>query len=313
MGTAITIGNFDGVHRGHAALIARARDLVGPAGRVLALAFDPHPVSTLAPGCEPGRLTTFSRRADLLREAGADEVIRLEPTPEFLSHSPEQFVETLAAQHAPSVIVEGPDFHFGAERGGSIDTLRALGASRGFDVDVVTPVEVDLDDQTIVTASSTITRWLIGRGRVGDASRVLGRPYELEGTVVQGDRRGRTIGFPTANLQTPCLHPAEGIYAGRAVLPSGRRLPAAIHVGARPTFDAMAPTVEAYILDWVDPRKDDVRDEYGWPLRLEVESWLRDQARFESVESLIEQIERDVERTRELTGATSPSQELATS
>lgn len=305
---AITIGNFDGVHRGHAALLRRARELVGPSmsgGRVVAIALDPHPNSLLRPEETPGRLTSFERRATLLGELGADEVVRLEPTPELLGLSPREFLAQIVHRHRPSLIVEGPDFHFGKGRAGDTDALSALGHELGFDVEIVESVKVDLDDQTLVTVSSTMTRWLIERGRIADAKRLLGRPYDLEGVVIQGDQRGREIGFPTANLDTSCLLPADGIYAGWAHLPSGRALAAAIHVGARPTFDEPVRTVEAFILDWSVPANDGVLQEYGWRLRLSFGAWLRDQVRFESIDQLVAQIGRDVERTRQFTSAAS--------
>lgn len=297
----ITIGNFDGVHRGHAALLREARRLAGN-GRVVALTFHPHPIAVLRPALAPAALTTFEYRCELLRAAGADEVVRLDPTPELLNLSPEEFVERLIAEHHPAAVVEGTDFRFGRARAGDTDALRRLGRERGLEVSVINPVEIDLSDQTIVTASSTIVRWLVARGRVTDAARVLGREYVLTGNVVRGDRRGREIGFPTANLSTECLLPGDGVYAGRALLPDGRELSAAIHVGPRATFASAARTVEAFVMDWRGPLDDGWAgaEEYGWPLRLAFTAFLRDQAKFESIAALVEQIERDVARARGL-------------
>ncbi len=293
-GPAITIGNFDGAHLGHAALIRRAREL---APRVIALAFDPHPMTRLRPESAPPRLSSFERRAELLREFGADEVVRLEPTDAFLAQEPEAFISTLIEDRHPSVLVEGTDFHFGRARAGNVHVLADLGRKLGFDVEVVEPVEADLSDQSLVTCSSTIVRWLVERGRIGDAARVLGRPYELTGIVVRGDQRGRQIGFPTANLETQCLLPGDGVYAGSAHLPTGQAIPAAIHVGPRATFDDAARVVEAHIIDWAGPG--DGAPEYGWPCRLSISHFLRDQARFEGIGPLVAQIERDVQRSRE--------------
>lgn len=246
--TAVTIGNFDGVHAGHAALVARARSLVGPGGRVVVLAFDPHPSSVLRPGTEPARLTTFARRAELLRGQGADEVRRLEPDGGLLSLSPEAFMRHVVDSFGPAVLVEGADFHFGKGRAGHVAELREIGRAMGFGVEIVEPVEVELCDQSLVTASSSLARWLLAGGRVADAGRVLGRAYELSGDVVSGDRRGRGIGFPTANVEPAETPPAPGVYACTAELPDGRELPAAVHVGERPTIGDGKPRVEAHVL-----------------------------------------------------------------
>lgn len=310
--SVITIGNFDGVHAGHAALIARARQVAaaGPAPRrVLALTFDPHPLSTLRPEDTPPRLTTFSRRADLLRALGADRVVRLRPDHRTLHLTPEAFVRRLVERYRPVSFVEGSDFRFGRDRAGDVLRLAELGATMGFGVEVVPPVEVALTDQSIVAASSTLVRWLVAHSRVRDAAILLGRPYTLEGRVVRGDRRGRTIGFPTANLQAICLAPGDGVYAGRARLPSGENLPAAISVGTKPTFGHTERAVEAYLLTepaagTASKRRRSVTlpglPEYGWDLTLEFIGWVRDQVRFESVESLVDQMRRDCERVAEI-------------
>lgn len=301
-GAVLTIGNFDGVHLGHAALLqcacAHAARL-GPAGRVAALVFDPSPMTVLRPGQAPAMLTTFDRRAALLRQAGADEVVRITPTPELLGLAPEAFIEQLVGERHPAAIVEGPDFRFGRSRSGDVNTLRKFGERLGFIADIVPPVEVALTDQTIVTASSTVVRWLVAHGRVRDAALVLGRPYALSGVVGQGDRRGREIGCPTANLVSGELTPMDGVYAARAHLADGRCFGAAVHIGPRATFDSAQRTIEAHILDWSGPVAEG-QGEYGWPLQLEFVSWLRDQAKFDSVHELMEQIERDIVRTRQL-------------
>jgi len=296
--TVLTIGNFDGVHTGHAALVRKARELAAARpghARVVALAFHPHPLTLLRPEQAPATLTTFDRRAELLIQLGCDAVERLDPTPELLALTPQQFVERIVQRLNPVAIVEGPDFRFGHARAGDNATLAHLGRSRGFFVHTVEPVMVELSDQTLATASSTLVRWLLGAGRVEDAARVLSRPYELAGVVVRGDQRGRAIGFPTANLSTPTMLPADAVYAGRALLPDGRTRPAAIHVGTRSTFNDTTRTVEAYIMDWPGPVAEGT-PEYGWPLRLTFDHWLRDQVKFESVPALVEQIHRDVAR-----------------
>ncbi|MGP1310742.1 MAG: riboflavin kinase, partial [Phycisphaerales bacterium] len=206
------------------------------------------------------------------------------------------FVDSLVADFAPVAIVEGPDFHFGKARRGTIDTLRTLGAARGFGVETVHPEKIRLADSREVPASSTLARWLVAHGRTADAAAVLTRPYEITGEVVRGARRGRELGVPTANIATPCLPPGEGVYAGRAALPGGETYPAAISVGTNPTFGEHALSVEAHILDWTGFA--DESREYGWPIRLAFDAWLRDQLRFESVEALKDQMWRDIDRAR---------------
>lgn len=305
--TIITIGNFDGVHVGHAALLRRAHVCAGTqSAAITALAFEPHPFALLRPDSVPPRLTTWPRREQLLREAGADRVVRLQPTRELLGQSPEAFIAWLVREFAPIAIVEGPDFHFGHKRSGNIETLKALSAQHGFTVSVVPPVEVQLSDGTTVTASSSLARWLIQHGRMNDAAAVLGRPYEVEGHVERGDRRGRTIGFPTANVRTECLLPADGVYAGIGHLPESRQLTAAISVGTKPTFGEHRRIIEAYLMDRDAPLPSTAWQplpglpEYDWPIRLEIRHWLRDQARYGSLEALLEQMTRDCRRAQEL-------------
>lgn len=295
----VTIGNFDGVHVGHGRLLSVARDVAGDSGRVTAVVFDAHPRTVLRPDePAPAVLTTFEQRRELILANGADEVVRLSPTNELLSMAPEAFVARMAAQHAPTWLVEGHDFRFGKGRKGDEHVLRRLGEAHGFGVTVVDEQMVSLSDQHEVRASSTLTRWLIERGRVADAARVLGRPYRMSGVVERGDRRGRTIGFPTANLRTPNALPADGVYAARATLGDGRTFDVALHVGERPVFDDTRRTVEAYVLDWEGPLAEG-GEEYGWGLHLDVIAYLRDQMRFSGVDGLVEQIHRDVARSRE--------------
>lgn len=295
--TVVTIGTFDGVHRGHAALVEAARAHAGPRGTVIALVFEPHPMTRVAPDRVPPRLTTFDQRVGLLESLGVDRVERLTPTPERMAQSPEAFARWLVGSISPDVIVEGRDFRFGKGRAGDLGVLGVLGEALGFEVVGIDPLEATLGDQSIVAASSTMVRWLLNHGRVADAARVLGRPYELIGTVVRGDRRGRTIGFPTANLACASHAPADGVYAGRASLPDGRSFVAAISIGTKPQFDGSERTIEAHLLDV--PRDGvviDGLDEYGWQLGLEVHAWVRDQARFDGLEALVGQIDRDCAR-----------------
>lgn len=274
-------------------------------GCVVALSFDPHPRSILTPGKGPERLTTFDRRIALLRSCGADVVERLDAASGLLEMSAEDFVASLVERWHPSAIVEGSDFRFGKGRAGDVAVLRGLGARHGFRAEIVDPVPATLTDLTTVEASSTMARWLLRHRRVTDAGRVLGRAYEVEGVVARGDRRGREIGFPTANIETSCMIPGDGVYAGRAMLPDGRWLPAAVHVGPRSTFDNEVRTVEAAIIGWSGPFEDGWpgSTEYGWSVRVAFDAFLRDQARFEGVEPLVGQIRRDVARTMRLVGS----------
>jgi riboflavin kinase/FMN adenylyltransferase len=301
---AIVIGNFDGVHRGHQALIATARRLADSSGgEVVALTFDPHPARVLAPALAPPLITTLERRAELLGEAGADVVV-LEPfTREFAAIAAEDFAaEILHRGFRPSSVVVGYDFSFGRGRRGDTAMLESLGSQLGFGVSVVRRVAIHG-----LTCSSTKVREFVLEGRVEGAEVLLGRPFEITGEVVRGAGRGRGLGFPTANVRPEAeLLPKPGIYACRAVILEGpdgaaggpsagapKKL-AALSIGTNPTFVSTGKlSVEAYLLDHQG-------DLYGRRLRLEVVARLRDELRFESVDALVAQIHADVARTREL-------------
>jgi riboflavin kinase/FMN adenylyltransferase len=257
-------------------------------------------MTRLRPESAPARLSTFEQREAWLRAAGADEVIRLTPDDDLLGKSAREFVDWLLATFKPGFVVEGDDFHFGKGRSGNNAVLRELGQSLGFKLDVVPPVEVALGDDLIVRASSSILRWLISHGRVDDATRILGRPYELAGTVTKGDQRGRTIGYPTANLATDCLLPADGVYAGYATLPDNRTLPAAINVGARPTFNGVTRRLEAYLLDATPTDHTLAVDHYNWSLKVQLIAWVRTDLKFDDIPTLVKQIDRDCGRVRDL-------------
>jgi len=302
-----TIGVLDGVHIGHAALVRGAREMADRLSikRVLAFSFDPHPLAALRAGSAPARLTTWAQRERFLREAGADEVVRLSPTPDLLALEPAEFLAGIVREHGVRGVVEGPDFRFGHRRAGDVELLRWLGPRLGVEVRVVEPVEAVLNDHSAVRVSSSLTRWLIEQGRVADAAVLLGRAYEVDAVVERGDRRGRTIGFPTANLKTEQLLPADAVYGAEAMLPSGRVVRAAVNVGQRPTFAGAPPTLEAHLL--LDSGSIEHRvsrawspveglPEYGWPLRLRFTRWLRDQTRFSSLEALTAQLEIDCRR-----------------
>lgn len=296
---AITIGNFDGVHLGHVQLVRASRAAVaqnGRRGRVVVLSFDPHPMTILRPQAVPPRLSSFEQRSRWLRDAGADEIVALRPTVEFLNQTPQEFLAAVVKNHAPSFIIEGPDFRFGHRRAGSIETLKEMESDYGYRTIVIDPVQSALTDQSIVAVSSSMVRWLLTHGRAADAKVLLTRPYEICGQVVPGDRRGRTIGVPTINIDhQDFLLPADGIYAGVAVLPDQQRFAAAISVGTKPTFGEHARICEAHLIGYQGGL-----DEYGWTARIEFHHWLRDQLKFVDVDLLTQQIQRDIHKTAEL-------------
>jgi riboflavin kinase/FMN adenylyltransferase len=302
--SVVTIGNFDGVHRGHRALLgtvaaaARARGLPS-----VAVTFEPHPVAVLFPERAPAVLTDPEHRLELLAGAGLDAVLVLEFTREFAQWSPERFVREVFADalHARLVVV-GADTRFGARNSGDVTTLRELGAALGFEVETVGEFRPETGPPR--RWSSTWVRELLAEGDVAGAAQVLGRPHRVTGVVVHGDHRGRELGYPTANLAQDAVGqvPADGVYAGRLVrpsLPSGHPdavLPAAVSVGTNPTFDGAERRVEAYVLDRTD------LDLYGERLAVEFVERLRPTLRFDGVDALVTQMSLDVARCREVLG-----------
>jgi riboflavin kinase / FMN adenylyltransferase len=267
---AVAIGTFDGVHRGHQAVLEAAR---ASGLRSTVLTFEPHPRLVL--GYDVQLLSTLERRLQLLEAAGVDEALVVAFTPELSRLEPGEFVGQVLEPIGTRAIFVGEDFRFGAGRRGDVDLLRRL----GFDV---RPVPL------VARASSSRIRALLGEGDVIGAAHLLGRPFELEGTVVAGDQRGGTLGFPTANL-APDLHlviPAYGIYAGSAL---GHR--AAASIGVNPHYGGSERRIEAFILDFEG-------DLYGRRLRLEIWARLRDERSFASEAELVAQIAEDVEATR---------------
>ena len=267
---AVALGTFDGVHRGHRGVI----DAVKATGlRSTVLTFDPHPRLVL--GYDVQLLTTFQRRLELLEEAGPDEVLIVEFTPELSRWEPEAFAGEYLAGIGAEVVVAGEDFRFGAGRRGDIALLRSLGLE-------VRPVPL------LEGVSSSRIRELVQEGDLPGAAALLGRPFELEGDVVYGDRRGGTLGFPTANLAPPAhaLVPAYGIYAGEAL---GHRVAASI--GVNPHYGGSERRIEAFLLDFEG-------DLYGSHLRLELWQLLREERAFASEADLVAQITADVESAR---------------
>ena len=293
-----TIGNFDGVHLGHRALVESARRAAGPGGRTVAVTFEPLPASVLRPADAPPRLTDAATRERLLLEAGCDEVRTIDPREGVLGEGPEAFIASLRRALPFDAVVEGTDFRFGRGRSGDIGTLRALGAVGGFRAIAIDDVDVDLPDGGRVAARSSLVRWMLAVGRVADAARLLGRAHAVRGTVERGDRRGRTLGFPTANLGAPsAMLPRDGVYAGRALV-DGRTWPAAISIGTKPTFGRSARTCEAHVIGMSRGA-----DDYGWALELRFDAWIRGQWRFPGPEALAARLREDVAEAESRTRA----------
>jgi riboflavin kinase/FMN adenylyltransferase len=290
----VAVGNFDGVHRGHRALVlatvAAAREERGTAA---VLTFDPHPARVVAPAQAPAALMTLAQKARALEALGVDRLAVLPFTAETAAWPADRFAETvLAGTLGASAVVVGENFRFGRGRSGDPARLAEIGRARGFRVRVVPPV---MDGGEPV--SSSRIRAAVTDGRVEDAARLIGRPFELEGLVVRGDGRGRTIGFPTANLDVRNeVRPAVGVYACRASVDGAPPLPAVVNVGRRPTFGGGAVTVEAHLLDA------DI-DLYGRELRLAFAGRLRDERRFDGPSALALQLRADVLAARARLGA----------
>ena len=295
--TVVVIGNFDGVHRGHRAVIGLARAIADRDGhRVVAVTFDPHPMAVLRPEHAPSALTTLDVRAGLLAGAGVDHVFALPFSREIAGWSPEQFVDRVLVEglHA-AVVVVGANFRFGNRAAGDVSTLHELGESRGF---VAQGVELDGGPQVW---SSTYVRTCLAAGDVAGAAEALARPFAVRGTVVVGDRRGRELGYPTANVPIGAgmAAPADGVYAGWLTrTDTGERFPAAISVGTNPTFAGdRARRVEAYALGRTD------LELYGVEVEVAFVERIRGMVRFDGVEPLLETMADDVRRTREVLGA----------
>ncbi len=296
--SVVTIGVFDGVHRGHQRIVARAVQVAADrALPVVVVTFDPHPDEVIRPGSHPPFLSTAGRRAQLLAGLGADAVLVLPFTREFSQLGPDEFVRAVLAErlHAAAVVV-GENFRFGYRARGDVALLAELGEKYDFTAEGV-PL---LRDSADVTVSSSEIRELLAAADVAAAARLLGRPHRVEGVVVRGQQRGRALGFPTANLETPphTAIPADGVYAGWLALLDADggdqdRWPAAISVGSNPTFGGQDRTVEAYALD-----RDDL-DLYGAHMAVDFVAWLRGMTRFGSVADLIEQMHRDAGAARE--------------
>ena len=311
----LTIGVFDGVHRGHAELIARAvksaraRDVP-----TVLMTFDPHPMEVVFPGSHPAQLTTLTRRAELAEELGIDVFLVIPFTADFMKLTPDRYIHELLVErlHVLDVVV-GENFTFGKKAAGNVGTLRKAGERFGFAVESVSLVAEQHQSET-VTFSSTYIRACVDAGDVVAAAEALGRPHRVEGVVVRGDGRGRGLGYPTANIAPP-MHsaiPADGVYAawftvlGRQSEPAmgtgsvvpGERYSAAVSVGTNPTFSGRTRTVEAFVLDTT-------ADLYGQHVVVDFVARIRGQKKFNAVDDLIAAMGRDTEKARSILAAQS--------
>jgi len=287
--SVVTIGVFDGLHRGHARLVShavcRAREMGLPS---VLMTFDPHPSEVLRPGSHPAQLTSLRRRAELVEQLGVEVFFVLPFTVELSRMPADEFVHTVLIEHLHVAdVVVGDNFTFGHKAAGNIGLLRELGRRFGFSAE-----GVGLLSEGELTFSSTYIRSCVAAGDVAAAATALGRPHRLEGIVVRGDQRGRSLGYPTANLSTPrhAAIPADGVYACR-FLHRGRDLAAAVSIGTNPTFSGQERRVEAFVLDLNE-------DFYGERVALDFIARLRGMFRFDTPEQLVAQIGDDVARTR---------------
>ena len=298
--TVVTVGNFDGMHLGHQHVVQRTREVAQEVGvdTVVAVTFDPHPIAVLRPEHAPPTLTTIDERLRLLGEAGVDSVLVIPFSREIAAWSPHEFIDRVlvGALHAKAVVV-GANFRFGNRAAGDRQTLREAGAERDF---VLEAVELDGGPQVW---SSTYIRTCLAAGDVAGAAEALGRPFVTRGAVVEGDKRGRDLGFPTANVPVVpgAAAPADGVYAGWLRRLDGAdadtKHPAAISVGTNPTFDGERDRrVEAYVLDRTD------LELYGVEVEVKFVERIRGMVRFDGIDALLVAMADDVERTREILG-----------
>jgi riboflavin kinase/FMN adenylyltransferase len=298
--SVITIGAFDGVHLGHTAVVAQVRRLAAALdARSVVVTFDRHPASVVRPESAPRLLTDLATRLELLAETGLDATVVLAFDQARADESAHNFVEEVLVNGlATKAVVVGDDFHFGRHREGNVALLRELGREMDFEVEPVSLVE--RPDGVDEPVSSTAIRRALAGGEVDVAARLLGHFYEARGLVVMGDKRGRLLGFPTANVEVPnaMCHPADGVYAGWYLRPDGSIHACAINLGRRPTFYEHADhsLLEAHLLDFND-------DLYGEPARVRFQAFLRSERKFEGIDALVAQLKHDVESTRRVLGA----------
>lgn len=300
----LSVGNFDGIHRGHAQLLRVARAIADAANVPLAVAtFEPHPLTVLNPAAAPPRLTPPSIKSDLLAQRGVDELIVLPPTPDVLNTTAEGFWAILRETIGITALVEGETFTFGKGRGGTVERVRQWAARDNVRLEIVPAEQAVLLDLSVVDVNSTLIRWLLGHGRARDAAILLGRPYTLHGPVVKGFQRGRTIGVPTANLKCDDqMVPLDGVYAARCAI-DNVTYPVALSIGTLPTFGSTGRQIEGHLIGFTG-------DLYGRTIDIEIVDWLRDQTKFSGVDSLKAQLARDIAEAQHRAIAT-PSRQIA--
>lgn len=289
-GAIVALGNFDGFHLGHQRVageaIAWAKAETRPA---VVATFDPHPVRHFQPDVPPFRLTTLDQRQELFADAGADAMLVFDFGAQLASTGAEGFVDLLVDHLGAAGVVTGEDFSFGKGRSGNVDVLRDLGAARGLETRRVGPVS---EDDSVV--SSSRIRDALQAGDPATATRLMTRPFAIRSEVVHGDKRGRELGYPTANLELgQYLRPRFGVYAITARLPDGREVKGAANLGTRPQFDPPKELLEPYLFDFDG-------DLYGQEIEVALHRFLRPEAKFDSLDALIAQMEADCERAREL-------------
>ncbi|WP_415855154.1 bifunctional riboflavin kinase/FAD synthetase [Sinomonas sp. G460-2] len=313
--TAVTVGNFDGVHRGHQQVLAWQAQWASRNGaKTVAVTFDPHPAKVHRPDTAPDLIMGIDDRIAALAAYGLDAVLVLHYTLEFAQQSAEEFVKNVFVDGLrASAVVVGHDVRFGRGNAGDLATMQELGARHGFEVVVVDefrerdPSPLGEDDAAQRRCSSTWVREALDRGDVRTAAEILGRPHAMHGGVVHGAARGRALGFPTANLAHDSIGhiPADGIYAGWLVDEDGTRWPAAISVGSNPTFVGVSRQVEAHVIDRPDEAPDDF-DLYGQKVVVEFVERLRGMVAYRGPEALIEQMKVDVDQAHRILAGARP-------
>lgn len=289
--TVVSIGNFDGVHVGHQEIMRTARRAADERRlQTIVVTFDPPPAEVLFPDRTIDRLTTTTEKMRLLARAGIDSFVVLRTSRALLEQSPLEFLSRLVEHLRPAVIVEGPDFHFGKNRAGTIATLREHAAAHDYEVIEVPPTPIPLATSS-ERASSSAARKAIATGDVARAASILARPHRITGTVGSGDGRGAKMGIATANLdEIPQLTPGIGVYAALAQLADDRVYPAAVNIGPQPTFAGMQHRVEAHVIGFT-------ADLRGQKIALNFLDRLRDQVKFANAEALVTQIKQDIRAT----------------
>jgi riboflavin kinase/FMN adenylyltransferase len=288
--SVVALGNFDGFHLGHQAVVQRAvARAAHESRRAIIATFDPHPVRFFKPDAPTFRLTTLDQRQELFAGAGADAMLVFGFGEALAATTAEEFVRMLREEVGAAAVVTGEDFTFGRQRGGNAAFLREQGALIGLAAEAVGPVR--LGDEPV---SSSRIRRALAEGDPGTATRLLTRPFAIRGAVQHGDKRGRELGYPTANVALgDYQRPAYGIYAVRVRLPGGEERAGVANLGIRPTFDPPVELLETYVFDWSG-------DLYGQEIEVSLHHYLRPEARFEGLEALIEQMQADEAEARRL-------------